>query len=183
VSVKVYVEGGGKQNHALATQCRHGFAQFFEKAGLKPPMLRIVAGGSRQETYKKFRTAQEDLTSGEMAVLLVDSEGSVSGQVAEDQHFMVQAMEAWFHADKEALESFYVGGFRKNALVQRPDVENIPKNALVDSLKRATKDCQKGEYSKGDHSFKILALIDPIKVSGASPYASRLFNYLDGVCK
>jgi hypothetical protein len=96
---------------------------------------------------------------------------------------MVQAMEAWFHADKDALEAFYVRDFRKSALTQRADVEKISKKDLFDGLKRATKDCQKGEYSKGDHSFKILALVDPAKVRDASGYAERLLGHLDRICK
>jgi hypothetical protein len=47
-------------------------------------------------------------------------------------------------------------------------------------MKQATKDCQKGEYSKGQHSFQILALIDPAKVRAASPkHAGRLLDVLD----
>jgi hypothetical protein len=95
---------------------------------------------------------------------------------------MVQAMEAWFHADKDALREYYGQGLRMAGLSQRPDVENIPKADLFAGLQRATKDCQKAEYSKGEHSFQILALIDPATVRAASPFAARLLQVLDRVC-
>lgn len=96
---------------------------------------------------------------------------------------MVQAMEAWFHADKEALAEYYRQGFRAAALGQRRDIENIPKADLYAGLENATKDCQKGAYSKGGHSFEILALIDPAKVTASSPgHAGRLLDALDRLC-
>lgn len=184
MSVKVYVEGGGDHNKALETECRRGFSEFFERAGLKGRMPRVVACGSRQRAHDRYRAARKHPTGADTAVLLVDSEGPVSGQTTDDQiHFMVQAMEAWFYADKGALDAFYVRDFQQSALTQRADVENISKKDLFDGLKRATKDCQKGEYSKGDHSCKILALVDPAKVRGASSYAEWLLRYLDTVCE
>jgi hypothetical protein len=96
---------------------------------------------------------------------------------------MVQAMEAWFHADKAMLQEYYGQGFRAAALSQRPDVETIPKVELFSGLRDATRDCQKGEYSKGEDSFKILARTDPAKVRAASPvHAERLFHVLDRRC-
>jgi hypothetical protein len=91
---------------------------------------------------------------------------------------MAQAMEAWFYADKESVKSQYDQHFRESALSSRPNVEEIPKDDLFDGLRRATKDCQKGEYSKGQHSFQILARIDPSRVRAASPHADRLLRTL-----
>ncbi len=93
-------------------------------------------------------------------------------------HFMAQAMESWFYADKELLREYYGQHFREAALSTRPNVEDIPKADLFDGLKRATRDCQKGEYSKGKHSFEILCAIDPAKVRAASPHAERLLAAL-----
>ena len=102
---------------------------------------------------------------------------------SEDQiHLMVQAMDAWFHTDKDTLREYYGQGFRVAGLSQRPDVEGIPKADLFAGLQRATKDCQKGEYSKGEHSFQILARIDPARVRSSSPFAERLLNVLDRTC-
>ena len=95
-----------------------------------------------------------------------------------DTYYMVQTMEAWFHADKATLRQYYGGSFKESALNGRTNVEEILKADLFDGLKRATKDCQKGEYSKGQHSFQILARIDPSKVRAASPHAERLLTTL-----
>jgi len=95
---------------------------------------------------------------------------------------MVQAMEAWFHADKATLQEYYGQGFRAAALSQRQDVENVPKADLFDGLRRATRGCQKGEYSKGEDSFKILALTDPDRVKTASLYVERFLRVLDRTC-
>jgi len=88
-------------------------------------------------------------------------------------------LEAWFHADKDARRDYYGRSFRSAALSQRQDIETIPKADLFAGLQRATKDCQKGEYSKGEHSFQILAQIDPAKVEAASLFAEELLRVLE----
>ena len=202
MSVKIYVEGGGGHNKDLDTQCRRGFSKFFERAGLKDRMPSIVKCGGRHHAFDAFRACQEKAGRDYFPILLVDSEAPLTqadpwehvrlrpgdgwerpGGASQDQiHFMVQAMEAWFHADKQALAEYYGQGFRVAALKPRPDIDNIPKADLYDGMKLATKDCQKGEYSKGQHSFQILSLIDPAKVRAASPHAGRLLDVLDREC-
>ena len=204
MSVKIYVEGGGDHNKDLDTQCRRGFRKFFEKAGLKGRMPSIVSCGGRSQAFRDFRTAHENAGPGEFQALLVDSEAPLtqadpwehvrlrpgdgwerpSGASQDQIHLMVQAMEAWFHADKQALAEYYGQGFRVAALKPRPDIDNIPKANLYDGMKLATKACQtKGEYSKGQHSFQILAIIDPAKVRAASPqHAGRLLDVLEREC-
>ena len=92
---------------------------------------------------------------------------------------MVQCMEAWFLADKDRLVAYYGNGFNQNALPARQDIENIAKNDVLNGLKNATRSgVSKGEYGKGQHSFDILAQIDPDKVVAASPHAKRLVNTL-----
>ena len=92
---------------------------------------------------------------------------------------MVQCMEAWFLADKDCLATYYGNDFNQNALPARLDIEKIPKNDVLNGLKNATRSgVSKGEYEKGQHSFDILALIDPDKVIAASPYAKRLVDTL-----
>jgi hypothetical protein len=202
VNVKLYVEGGGDHNKALDTKCRPGFREFFRRAGLDRRMPRIVSCGGRTAAYKSFRTSP-DAGDDYFPILLVDSEAPVSGADAwgrvrsrdgwqrpdgatpDQLHLMVQAMEAWFHADKEKVEEFYGRGFRPTALSQRPEIDNIPKADLFSGLEAATRACPtKGEYSKGEHSFEILALIDPAKVRNSSPlHAGRLLNVLDRLCE
>lgn len=200
--VKIYVEGGGDHNKVLQTKCRHGFSEFFRKSGLSGGMPRIVACGGRGQAYQRFRSAHEGRGADELPMLLVDSEGPVVAEpwqhvqlrdgdgwhrpegASDDQiHLMVQAMEAWFHADKENLAEYYGRGFRATALVQRQDIENIARSELCDSLQRASRNCQKGEYSKSEHSFDLLARIDPAKVAASSPsHVGRLIAALKDAC-
>jgi hypothetical protein len=199
VSVKIYVEGGGDHNKNLQTQCRRGFSEFFRKAGFAGRMPSVVACGGRDRAYDSFRISHERTGTGTFSILLVDSEAPVVGtepweHVASDGwqrpsgasqnqiHLMVQAMEAWFHADKEVLQNYYGQGFRLAALKSRADIDNIPKADLFSGMQSATRDCPKGEYSKGQHSFEILALIDPAKVRASSPHAGRLLTLLDQKC-
>lgn len=174
MSVKLYVEGGGDNNHALAAQCRQAFAEFFQKAGVqKRP--RVIACGGRSQALKYFRGA---IKSDESPLVLIDSEGPAPAMPDANTFYMVQAMEAWFHADRQTLEEYFGGSFKSTALSRRANVEEIPKAELFDGLKRATRDCQKGEYSKGQHSFDILGRIDPSKVSAASAHAEHLLIVL-----
>lgn len=204
MNVKVYVEGGGDHNKALDTECRRGFSEFFRKTKLDKRRLRVVACGGRSGAYDSFKTSHENPGNEDFAILLVDSEAPVAGvdpwehvrlragdgwerpagASCDQLHLMVQAMEAWFHADKDALQKYYRQGFRPGALSRRVDIDNIPKADLFTGLKSATRACvTKGEYSKGGHSFAILALIDPAKVRAASPaHAGRLLDVLHRVC-
>jgi hypothetical protein len=203
VKVRVYVEGGGDHNKDLQTQCRRGFRKFLEKAGLQNRMPAIVACGGRRRAYDSFRTSHESVGQNDLPILLVDSETPVAQtdpwehvrlraedrwprpiSASEDQiHLMVQAMEAWFHADREGLQKYFGQGFRLSALRARPDIDNIPKADLFGGMQMATRDClKKGEYSKGQHSFEILGLIDPAKVRASSPHAERLLTTLERIC-
>jgi hypothetical protein len=98
----------------------------------------------------------------------------------EQVFLMVQAMEAWFLADRDALAAYYGQGFRLNALPgDERHIEAIPKDDLVPSLEdasRATK--TKGQYHKTRHGFALLAMIDPIKVEAGSQYAAAFHRYL-----
>ena len=190
VSVRLYVEGGGDRTE-LRTACRKGFRIFIEQAGLQERMPSIVACGSRNDAYDRFKTAQ---ANGEVAMLLVDAEKPVTavgpwehlkgrdnwdrpaGTTNQQCQLMVQVMETWFLADVDALESYYGQGFRRQALPQNPIIEDVPKRDLEIRLNQATRDTQKGPYSKGKHSFEILERLDRAKVVGASPYANRLIE-------
>jgi hypothetical protein len=174
VSVKLYVEGGGDHNHALESRCRQAFSKFFEKAGVQR-RPRVVACGGRSQAIARFQGAAK---SGNAPMLLIDSEGPAPTLAPANTFYMVQAMEAWFHADRQTLAEYFGASFKATALSARPNIEEIPKADLFDGLKRAKKDCQAGEYSKGQHSFGILAQIDPSKVAAASPHADRLLKAL-----
>ncbi len=140
--VKLYVEGGG-DGKALQIECRQGFSEFLKKAGLTGKLPRISSCGGRRSAYEDYCTA---VKNGEAAFLLVDSEAPVisahqsagdskdwlpwahlknrpgdgwenpKGGADTDCHLMIEVMENWFMADREALKDFFNPGFRENQL-------------------------------------------------------------------
>jgi hypothetical protein len=200
VSVRVYVEGAGDYKHTdNATACRRGFQEFFEKLGLPERRLSVIACGSRRQTYRDFCKAVQQVTlqrSDDFVILLVDSEGPVeapsawahlhvrdewerpAGTIEDQARLMVQCMEAWFLADREALIEFYGQGFLAGSLPGQPNIEQIPKPFLFRKLKQASKPTTKGSYDKTRHAFALLARIDPQRLRIASLHAGRLFDVL-----
>lgn len=192
VSVKIYVEGGGN-NRKLRNACRRGFTKFIDKAGLGGDTPQIVPSGSRGDAYNNFRKA---LTGEDYAILLVDAEGPVVEQgswrhlkasdnwdrpagASDDQcHMMVQAMESWFLADREALREYYGPAFQESALPQNQNVEQIGKQDVIDGLVRGARNTTRGPYKKGIQSYEILGNLDPEKARLASPYADRFVRAL-----
>jgi len=193
--VTIYIEGGGDSDY-LRTRCRQAFSTFFERAGFKGCMPKPRACGSRTSAFKRFKTACK---KNQNAVLLVDSEAPVTETSAwehlrkrpgdlwekpakatdEDCQLMVQCMEPWFLADKEAVSSLFGQGFHGDRLPQRSDIENIPKKDVLNGLVSASSAYKtKSQYDKGEHSFDLLELVDPAKVAAASPWARRLLRCL-----
>ena len=196
VTVSIYVEGGGPGKN-WRIKCRQGFRVFFEKAGLTGHMPRVFPCGSRDDTLKDFRVALREVESDEIPLLLVDSEGPVTPNRKTWQHLrsrdgwerpnianddqaqlMVQCMESWFLADVSALEKYFGAGFRSTSLAIRSDIEKIPKSDVFDQLNTASRASRKSAYDKGRHSFDILAVINPEKVTQLSPFAKRLVDTL-----
>lgn len=204
--VKLYVEGGG-DTAALKSACREGFAKFIEKAGLKDNMPRIVACGSRRDAYESFCTALALgdsamlLVDSEAPVAAINQTGASEAWLPwqhlaqragdhwampanatnTDCHLMAQCMESWLLADSAALKTYFGQGFKDNNLPAASSSlpETISKPQLYQALAKATRDCKtKDPYSKGQHSFKLLSLIDPAKVAAAAPWANRFIQTL-----
>lgn len=203
--VKLYVEGGG-DTAALRTACREGFAKFLEQAGLKGRMPRIVACGSRSNAYESFCMAIKTgeavflLVDSEAPVATQHQHGQLGAWLPWEHlsqrqgdewlkpanarelqcHMMVQCMENWFLADRDVLKSFFGQGFQDNQLPAAANaVESVSKQQVYQSLANATRACRtKAPYDKGEHSFKLLAMIDPHKVTQASPWAKRFVETL-----
>ncbi len=196
MNVRIYVEGGGDQRVTLSA-CRAGFAEFFGKLvplGRKP---KIIACGSRGATFDDLRIALGKHANA-FVVLLVDSEGPLTagyepwthlkardswdrppGVAAESAHLMVQCMEAWLLADRDALATYYDQGFNGGALPGNPNVEQVSRADVMSALDNATRHTRtKGRYHKTRHGFQILATIDPAKVRAASAHANRLCTIL-----
>jgi hypothetical protein len=190
VTVTIYVEGASS-----GSRCREGFAEYCAKVAPEGCRFRIVACGGRNQAFDDFRTA---IRSGQRCALLVDSERAVEPGVSSEDHLlrwdrqtfpndsqrdvflMVQAMEAWFFADREAVAAYYGQGFRPNALRgDERNVEIILKDDLVPSLISATTGTKtKGAYQKVRHGFDLLAMISPEKVEAGSGFAADFNNFL-----
>ncbi|MFN0304951.1 MAG: DUF4276 family protein [Burkholderiales bacterium] len=198
--MKLFVEGGG-ESVLLRAECRRGFSEFLRKAGLGGHMPRVVACGGRTHAYRDFCTAIANgeaailLVDSEGPIAAPHQQGPFMSwkpwlhlkqrigdgwdqpDHARDEHchLMVECMESWFLADRDVLKTFFDPGFRPNALPSASNaIEGVVKGQLDQSLAEATKNCKtKSVYRKGPHSFKILALIDPVKVTAASPWAQR----------
>lgn len=202
--VKLYVEGGG-DTAALRTACRGGFTTFITKAGVvRRP--RVVACGSRRDAYDSYCTAIANgeeailLVDSEAPVAAQyqqnqpatwqpwqhlkhrpgDGWNKPEGTSDTDCHLMTQCMESWFLADRGRMNAFFGQGFKENQLPATANsVESVDKARVYESLSNATKDCKtKAQYGKGEHSFKLLAQIDPAKVTAASPWAKRFVDEL-----
>lgn len=196
VKITIFVEGGGDTRLQQGC-CRKGFREFFNKLAIKSA-LTIIACGSRKNAYDSFCIGLKNNKNNEYCLLLVDSEAPVNSpsvwqhvllregdkwqkpdKATEDHlHFMVECMEVWFIADKQALVTYYGKDFKQNALPKNTTIETISKSDLYDGLNKATKDTTKGSYSKGRHSFEILSKIDANKVIENSPHAKKLYDAL-----
>ena len=196
--IVVYIEGGS--NRTADVEFRQAFRSFFndliELAKLRNVPFKLMLVGSREDTFRKFRhEAERDRQT--FHVLLVDSETEVNefgkcwkhlkesdgwdcpAGVHDTQcHLMVVAMEAWFFADVEALAAHYGQGFKKNALPKTQNVEQIPKQKHLESLKAAVKETTKGRYDKFADAPKILARLKTNIVRSRAPHCERLFTTL-----
>ena len=158
--------------------------------------FQLVSGGSIAETIKDFLDAIQDNPDA-FNILLVDSDGPDNGNlmssvkalstwdnhigatVQDGQiHFMVQVMESWFLADKDALGRYYGRDFQPNRLPLNKNVEHVPGNDVISGLENATRPTRKGKYHKTRHAPDLLAQIDAAKVRQAAPNCDMLFASL-----
>ena len=193
VRVRIFIEGGGRESDQVFTD---GWRRFFVAAGLIGRMPRVVRGEGREQTFDKFKTALQRQKPNELSLLLVDSEGPVTAEQsawqrlrnrdnweqppgADDNsaYLMVQVMETWFLADRDTLRSFFGPSLNENHFRQWQNLEEIPLDTVLNTLERATINCQK-PYSKGRVSFELLGQIDPQTVAAACPHADQLLQYL-----
>jgi hypothetical protein len=192
--IHIYIEGD--------PQLRQGFRTFFQplydvakRQNVKIATLKLC--GSRGDTYKAFKIALKKHPDA-FIVLLVDSEGSVGraqgaweylrnrvedgwdSMGTDDTHcyLMIQAMEAWFIADVDALRDYYGKGFQESAIPKNPKVEQIDKTTLESALKAATRNTLKKEYHKTRHASQLLERLNVEQVRKAAPNCDRLFTTL-----
>ena len=197
MSAVLYIEGGG-DNRRLGAEFREGWKAFLTNAGLSGRMPKVARGGTRQQTFNCFTTALADSRCRIVPLLLVDSEAPVAAAhsvwqhlhtrdrwkkpdtARDDQAFlMVQVMETWFLADRNALQTYFGNRFKGNAITQWPQLEEVPKDMVFDALEKATAGCSK-PYAKAKVTSNLLAQIDPALVGAACPHAKDLLNRLRG---
>ena len=195
VRVSIYIEGGG-DGAKLNQIFRTGWRDFFTSAGLTGRLPAVVRCGDRANAFRRFLVAVREAGDNELPVLLVDSEGPVkegqstweylrdndgwrppAGADDNQAYLMVQAMETWLMADREALREYFGRGFNENRLPGQGDPELILQNTLEPSLKDASSGCGR-QYAKGTVSFEILGRVDAGKVEERCRHAKALLNYL-----
>ena len=195
--IKFHVEGGVNKNQD--GEMREGFRKFFagldEAVRARGNSVRFVLHGSRRKAYEQFCAALQD-EPGAYHVLLVDSEDPVAHRgecwrhlqerqadgwerpagVEEAQcQLMAEAVEAWFFADREAVEAFYGPGFQTSSLPSRQNIEQIPKSEHIASLEAATKQTKKEQYHKKKHPPALLSRMSAEKVRARAWHCDRIF--------
>ncbi|MBI2398565.1 MAG: DUF4276 family protein [Xanthomonadales bacterium] len=194
MTVLVSIEGGGGRRAEQAA-LRKAFSELFGKLGIARPLPCAECNGSRNAAERSFRLHRQKL--GENALLLVDAEGDIASDTpawqylkqhdgwaldasTHDQVFvMVQLMESWFVADRQALAEYFGENFHRNQLPgSERDIESIPKADVERGIAASTKDTRRGRYDKGRHSADLLSRLRPDKIEAASPHAKRFFDRL-----
>jgi hypothetical protein len=202
MNIHIYVEGGGDQT-AQKALLRNGLDAFFkplkDAARIKRHDWRLVPCGGRHQAWDAFLNANTE--PGRINFLLVDSECPVEAGDDSCQHLaknenwvdpkatteriflMIQCMETWLIADSVTLKSWYGQGFNGAALPKQINLETVPKQGLYSSLANATRQTQKGAYSKIKHASELLKQIDSQKVRQRCPEANRFFEVIETVLK
>ena len=205
-AIHIYYEG----DDTLGRGFRKFFASILQIARQRRIPFRLIHGGSQENTVADFLTAVHTNVDDPdtLDILLVDSEGpSHSNDLHYDRlrqalqntshwqrerrgitvqpnqfHWMVQVMEAWFLADRDALRDYYGQQFNTQRLPGQPAaVESIPKDDVLRGLTRATERTRKGRYHKTRHAPDLLESVDVGKVRGNAPACARLLRTLEGV--
>ena len=93
---------------------------------------------------------------------------------------MVQAMEAWFIADPQALVKHFGQGFNINALPTPQDAETASPGDLTAAIRQGLRrgGRSRRNYDKVADGVKLLQLIDTTRVSRHCEHFRRLMDYL-----
>ena len=182
---------------------KFGFGKLFgehkERARQNGIRFDMIAGGSNAETVKDFlRSCRRN--PSDLNVLLIDSEGPAlsaaeairalrsrsywdANAAPEDWqlNFMVQAMEAWFIADPQAMARYFGDGFAAGRLPNPQNAESVSPNGLTDSINQALRGIggrRRKKYDKARDGARLLALIDEPTVRRNCPAFGRLTDFL-----
>lgn len=168
MEIRIYFEG--------KSTLRSGFESFFAElrtaARIAGSTVEFIAAKDGPSVFRKANRTHP----GAWNILLQDSEGPPPARREADVFWIVQLMEAWFLADRDALSLYYGDGFAQNAIGDTADVEQIPKLDVFDRLKRATRNTTKGEYSKVKHAPFLLDRLSSRRVQTRAAHCRELFE-------
>lgn len=176
----IFIEGGGNSRREQAP-LRLGFQRLFEPvlsaARDRRIRHRVIVCGGRSETIKLFLNELR-LQPQVTCFLLVDSEEIPGAGVSAPDHLsvrdderlrhidagqigmMIAVMETWICSDHSTLLTYFGKGFNINVMPAQPNLEAVSKKEICDSLSRATKDSQEGQYHKQKHGPELIGSID-----------------------
>jgi len=199
VSATLYLEGGG-ETRFLKGQCREGFSKLLEKSGLSGRLPRLVACGSRNTAFNKFKSDHAKSSKADFVAMLIDSEAPLADiedtwshlkrrdnwempANAQDEQvlFMTTCMETWIVADQNALSEHYGHNLKQSALPALVDLEIRSRDTVQTALVHATRNCS-NQYSKGKRSFEVLALLTPSVLNSNLPSFGRCMRILLARC-
>ncbi len=201
--VHIYIEGGRSKGDI---EFRAALDSFFGglKEVVKPGWgLSIIPCGGRENTYKNFVTALDQVPSADAVVLLVDAEDLPEGcardhvstkkrqtpdnwdmeGVSEKQvYLMTVVMETWFLADCESIREHMKKkqkAFDADKLEHKGNPEIVSKQTVYSKLDSAIKNLKYGsdgyEKRKGDLSFEFLGCLNADAVRMRCDSLDRLF--------
>lgn len=196
--IVIHFEGDGR----LKPGFRKLFNRHANRAQGKRIRFSLISGGSNAETVKGFLISCRKNPS-DLNVLLVDSEGPAPSAAAAIRalrsrrywdanaavddgqiNFMVQAMEAWFIADRRALSSHFGNRFNADGLPSPRNAETVSPNGLADSINQALRAVggRRGRrrYDKARDGARLLELLDENAVRQNCPSFGRLADFLSG---
>ncbi len=181
--IRIYFEGD--------SSLKPGFHRFFkdllDTARNKKIRLSLIATGAKPiQDFKIAVRSHPDAWN----IVLLDSDRPDDSRLFEEcaaphgieearrdsVFWMVQVMETWFIADREALRRYYGKDFQDSAISLNQRVEQIAKSEIYSGLKRATQRTTKGAYHKTHHAPELLAIIDANKVREVAPQCERFFS-------
>ena len=198
--IRIYVEGGGDSKHTQGP-LRQGFDAFLkpvkDKARAQGIRFQVIMCGGCNDVYQDYLLALKSHPDA-VNILLVDADGPVATGVSNGDHLrrrawnlpqpfdpryhlMVQAMEAFFVADADALANHYGQHFRRSSLPTHANLEAVTVTQLAASLKAATYGTVAGEYRKVQHAAKLLPKLDVTRVRRALPHCDQFFLFLDSL--
>lgn len=197
MKIHLYVEGGPKGCNADGIRSfRSSFKQHLLRLDPRLVSLNVSPGGSTFETIRDFARAIKRGDPDCIVALLVDSEEAVtadspakhlaskldSAGVPEHARvnvfLMVQCMEAWFLADRNALEECFGPQIQSIKFPGNPNVEAIAKDDVLGALDLAAKRIVMRRYNKIRDGSRILAKLDTALVASRSDHARRLHEFL-----